>query len=129
MNCNAALPEVYYECNDCGHKEDGEFVATDWEGCLKNCQAGCQGSVECEVECVDVGFRSCVLSRTERVEDQLCINRCMPDEDAPDFEQMRECWAGCFPRAEDIYLTECPDPLAAEDLTECKQEPLVDVQT
>jgi len=36
MNCNAALPEVYYECNDCGHKEDGEFVATDWEGCLKN---------------------------------------------------------------------------------------------
>ncbi|GEM_PF-192269 len=152
MNCNANPPSYYYECNECGHEdEDGKWVDTNWEGCLKNCQGPCQetylactdackGQTSCLASCtsdlkacagpcIDQGFRKCVLERAEVMEDARCLNECLPlgyvDHE---YDRMWSCMTDCFPRAQDIWLTDCPDPLLVEDLDDCGRRPLIDEQ-
>lgn len=152
MNCNPDPPTYYFECNECGHEDtDGNWVETDWDGCLKNCQGPCQETYSkclepcknngdciaacnepfkaCSKQCIEGGFKQCILSRAESAEDSRCLADCLPvgSEDF-DFDGMWTCLKDCFPRAQDIWLTDCPDPLLVEDTSECERRPLVDEQ-
>ena len=131
MNCNANPPPYYMECHDCGHvDDDGTFVETNWEGCLQRCQKSCAPNDRaCIANCTDVGFKECILSRSEKIEDSLCLAQCLPlGSQSFKFDAMRQCLMDCFPRAESISFTDCPDPMAVDDLDECNRWPMVEKQ-
>lgn len=131
MNCNPDPPAFYMECHDCGHVDDqGGFVATNWSGCLRNCMETCSaGDTACIHDCIEVGFRSCVLSRSEIPEDTLCLDTCLSvGSKEYRFDDMRQCFMDCFPRAESVMLTDCPNALTADDLSQCALQPLVEGQ-
>lgn len=44
----------------------------------------------------------------------------------PVFEVYQQCLRDCFPRAEDIVVTDCPDPNATVDLSTCTKSPLIE---
>ncbi len=121
MNCNPDPPPAYFECHDCKKGEK----------CLVNCVAGCKASAACETQCVQE-FRNCILTKTGQFEDARCLSDCLPEGEARYTtevdKEVQECLHDCFPRAENIVITDCPDPLAVEDLSDCKETPLVDMQ-
>ncbi|MBM4352644.1 MAG: hypothetical protein FJ109_02445 [Deltaproteobacteria bacterium] len=118
MNCNPDPPVAYFDCHTC---EPGEK-------CLVNCIAVCKASAACESQCV-TQYRKCVLDKTGKYEDVRCLDSCLPEGvhryTADVDKEVRWCLHDCFPRAEDIMITDCPDPLAVEDPTTCKVVPLV----
>lgn len=152
MNCNPDPPSYYYECDVCGYKDDdGKFVATNWDGCLKNCAQPCEATLEsckkqcstsgscasscekgyhtCITPCLEDGFRKCVLDHSEALEDLATLEECLPFGSRDyQFGKMWECFKDKFPRAQEIWLTDCPDPLLVEDINECARRPLVDDQ-
>ncbi len=113
MNCNANPPPFYFDC---------------WDEKLVPCVNGCEGSSKydkCMKGCVNEDFRTCVQSASGMIEDKLCLDYCLPiAADDGLFEDMKECLYDCFPRAEELYLNECPDPLT-ESTEECGKQPIV----
>jgi len=120
MNCNPDPPPAYSICHGCSE-----------DHCLVECTQNCGGDKQCHLACVET-YKECVLDKTKKLEDQLCLDRCMPYEpiyyNKPVDDQVKDCWHDCFPRAEDISLTDCPDPMAVEDISTCNQTPLVEHQ-
>jgi len=132
MNCNGDPPPEYYECWDCGHYGgNGDFVETDWEGCAADCLAGCGGSKSCRQACLD-GFGDCITAHSDKVEDAFCAAECLPAAKAAPtqagMDQLLVCLDGCFPRAEDIRITTCPDPGLISDPDACAAKPLIPEQ-
>jgi len=132
MNCNGDPPPEYYECWDCGHyDDDGDFVETNWEGCAATCLADCGVSKKCRQGCLD-DLGDCVTAHSEKVEDLFCMNECLPAAKASPtqagLDQLLVCFDDCFPRAEDIRISTCPDPGAVTDRSECATKLLVPEQ-
>ena len=119
MNCNGSPPPAYFECHDSGDKS------------LVACVIKCGQDTTCIAGCVE-SYKTCVVDKTGKVEDLLCLNKCLPE--GPTYftdkidEEATDCFADCFPRAEDIALTDCPDPLAVEDISTCSKSPIIEAQ-
>lgn len=129
MNCSPDPPAYFMSCHDCATTdEEGNVVEAHVEGCLRDCLDGCtQGDRACLADCIDVKYRGCVMARSETAEDAICLNHCLPiGSQDQDFSGMRECLMDCFPRAESIVLTDCPNPMLVEDESTCKYRPMVD---
>jgi len=66
------------------------------------------------------------------VEDLFCMNECLPAAKASPtqagLDQLLVCFDDCFPRAEDIRISTCPDPGAVTDRSECATKLLVPEQ-
>ncbi len=119
MNCNAGPPPAYFTCHD------------DGDASLFACVPKCQQDTTCIAGCIEA-YKTCVVKATGKIEDRLCLDKCLP-EGATYFTakidaDAQECFNGCFPRAEDIALTDCPDPLAVADLSTCEKAPLIEEQ-
>jgi 2',3'-cyclic-nucleotide 2'-phosphodiesterase (5'-nucleotidase family) len=126
MNCNPEPPPFYYECHDCKHlDEDGQEVWTHWDGCLADCMAACAGAAACQRDCVLGKFANCILSRTDKIEDALCLESCLPMYLSEGQGAMLKCFDECFPRSEDLALTQCPDPMLVTDPDKCKTIPII----
>ena len=120
MNCNPDPPMAYGYCRNC--KEDN---------CLVPCVAKCGKDPKCYGACIE-GYKECVLAETEKIEDHFCLESCLPLGDTWYSDEMDveswECFRDCFPRAEEIQLTDCPNPMAVEDISTCDKVPLVEQQ-
>ena len=109
MNCNSGSPPPYFDCHD-------EHLYT--------CMESCSGKHSCNADCID-NYKKCVVDKTGKIEDQLCLDGCLPEGPTPYSDSIEvpawECIQGCFPRAEAIAITDCPDPMAVDDISTCKK--------
>jgi len=123
MNCNPDPPAAYSECHGCPDCEGDKY--------LSNCIESCSGNKACNGECVD-SYKSCVIEKTGRIEDKFCLDTCLPGGpakyDGKTDQEARNCMHDCFPRSEDIFITDCPDPMAVDDISTCSLVPLVENQ-
>jgi len=132
MNCSSAPPEYFFEC---------------WNEELMGCTGGCAKQLEehpekagensaCLRSCIDKDYRECLAQKVGEtgnpplIEDSLCVDRCIDVEAEPGkfWDEFKWCLRDCFPRAENIAITDCPDPMKVEDPSECSHYPLVDSQ-
>jgi 5'-nucleotidase/UDP-sugar diphosphatase len=119
MNCNSDPSPAYQEC----HTSDAKSLTK----CINT--GGCAKDPDCVAGCIDT-FKNCVVGKTGKFEDRLCVDRCMPEGPTYFTEAMnketQQCWRGCFPRAEEIAITDCPDPMAVDDLSTCTKTPIIE---
>jgi 5'-nucleotidase / UDP-sugar diphosphatase len=120
MNCNADPPKPYYDCREC-----------EGEGCLVTCVGKCGSDTKCVGGCIE-SYKECVLTQTGKIEDHFCLESCLPSGDtwftADMDKEAWDCFRWCFPRAEEIQLTDCPNPMAVDDISTCNKVPLVEHQ-
>lgn len=129
MNCSPEPPPFYYTCYNCYELDDqGKKVEKHWAGCLADCIPKCK-TADCWQDCFNVGYRKCVEDRSDKVEDGLCLDACLPyatkTQTQAGVDRMLQCFDDCFPRAEDIALSQCPDSKLVEDPSKCKSIPLL----
>ncbi len=119
MNCNSSPPPAYSDCTQEG------------DDALKKCVPECNDDPYCIPDCIEK-YKACVVGKTGMFEDQLCLDKCLPS--GPTFltvdmhAEAVACYEDCFPRAEDIALTDCPDPMAVDDISECTKSPIIEAQ-
>jgi 2',3'-cyclic-nucleotide 2'-phosphodiesterase (5'-nucleotidase family) len=129
MNCNSSLPPAYADCHNWEKLNFRDCTV----GCdpLPDCTDNCVPDPTCLSECIQE-FKNCVVEKTGKVEDALCLNRCLPEKPkyffAKDDEKALDCMYDCFPRAEKIALTNCPNPMLVTDPDSCILSPLVEQQ-
>ena len=96
-------------------------VAVDkYRSAVKKAQAKCQGESDQQF-CLDLaGYSFCC----EESSSSAFCQHSWPME--PVFEVYQQCLRDCFPRAEDIVVTDCPDPNSTVDPDSCTKAPLIE---